>query len=174
MNPIVQDDLIFISAAYYKVGSVLLRVKADGKSVGEVWRGLSLEQHWATPILQDGFLYGFSGRNEPDARARCVEFKTGKIMWDRDESWPLHAGPSMSQPKVFGRGSMILAEGKLIALGEGGLLGLFQPNPQQLEETSRWQIPMLHYACWAGPVLANKKLYLRSEDKLVCLDLARH
>src|SRR4029077_6446549 len=29
MDPIVVDDLILISAAYYKIGSVLLRVKAD-------------------------------------------------------------------------------------------------------------------------------------------------
>ena len=37
MNPVVQDDLIFISGAYYHVGSVLLRVKPDGGGVEEVW-----------------------------------------------------------------------------------------------------------------------------------------
>ena len=88
MCPVVVDDLIFISAAYYKIGSVLLRVKPDGKGVEEVWRGTALEIHWTTPIYLDGYLYAFSGRNEPDARFRCVEFKTGKVMWDVDESWP--------------------------------------------------------------------------------------
>ncbi len=43
MSPVVVDDLIFISGAYYKIGSVLLRVKPDGKSVEEVWRGAALE-----------------------------------------------------------------------------------------------------------------------------------
>lgn len=185
-NPIVVDDLVFFSAAYYRVGSALLRVKLDGRSYEEVWRsprelretdpktgGLVspvLEIHWSTPIFHDGYLYAFSGRNEPDARFRCLEFKTGRLMWDRDESWRAH---STAQPIVYGRGSMIKADGKLIVLGEGGLLGLFKLNPNQPEELARFQVPQLHYPCWAAPVLANKRLYLRSEDRLVCLNLSK-
>jgi outer membrane protein assembly factor BamB len=170
MNPVVVEDMILLSGAYYKIGSVLLRVKPDGKSVEEVWRSTVLEIHWTTPIYHDGFVYAFSGRNEPDAHFRCVELKTGKLMWDRDEHWQAH---STEQPSVYGRGSSIMAEGKLIVLGEGGLLGLFRVNPQKAGEISRFQIPQLHYPCWAAPVLSRRNLYLRSEDRLVCLGLAR-
>jgi outer membrane protein assembly factor BamB len=170
MNPVVQGDMILISGAYYQVGSVLLRVKPDGKAVEEVWRSTALEIHWNTPILHDGYVYAFSGRNEPDARFRCVEFATGKVMWDRDESWPPHSTPT---PPVYGRGSAILADGKLIVLGEGGLLGLFKPDPQKPEEISRFQVPGLRYPCWAAPILVNGKLYLRSEDRLVCLSVRK-
>lgn len=167
--PIVVGNKILISGAYYRIGSVLLEVSPDNKSVKEVWRGVALEMHWSTPILKDGFLYGFSGRNEPDAHFRCVEYATGKVMWDRDERWRGH------QPTAptFGRGSSILADGKLYTLGEGGLLGIFKPNPEKCEEISRWQAPSLHYPCWAAPVLSNGKLYLRSEDHLLCVDLAK-
>ena len=173
ISPVVVDDRVFISAAYHKVGSVLLRVKSDNRSFDEVWRSTVLEIHWNTPIYHDGHLYAFSGRNEPDARFRCVELTTGKLMWDRDESWPLHSGYATPQPKVYGRGSAIMADGKLIVLGEGGLLGLFKVNPTKPEEISRWQVPQMHYACWAAPVLSRRKLYLRSEDQLVCLNLAK-
>ena len=190
--PVVQDDLILLSAAYYRVGAVLLRVKPDGKSFEEVWRIPQqsndardrdetgrwkqpvLELHWNTPVLRDGFLYAFSGRNEPDATFRCVEFKTGKLMWSRDERWAGHPAPgTRAQPPVFGRGSAVLADGKLFALGEGGLLGLFQANSKQREEISRWQVPSLHFPCWAAPVLAERRLYLRSENQLVCLNVGR-
>ena len=170
MDPVVMDDLILLSAAYYKIGSVLLRVKPDGRGVEEVWRSTVLEVHWMTPILQDGFLYAFSGRNEPDAHFRCVELRTGKLMWDLDERWAAHSTPT---PSVYGRGSCILADGKLIVLGEGGLLGLFRPNPQRAEEICRFQVPQLHYPCWAAPVLSRERLYLRNEDRLVCLDVGR-
>ncbi len=193
MVPVVQDDMVMISAAYYRVGAVLLRVKPDGKSFEEVWRIPQhptdprdrdvetgrwkqpvLEIHWNTPVLHKGFLHAFSGRNEPDATFRCVELKTGQLMWSRDERWPGHPPPNTkAQPAVFGRGSAILADGKLIALGEGGLLGLFKPNTKECEELARWQVPSLHFPCWAAPVLANKKLYLRSENQLVCLDFAK-
>ena len=66
-----------------------------------------------------------------------------------------------------------MADGKLIVLGEGGLLGLFKVNPRQTEELARWQVPQLHYPCWAAPVLSQKKLYLRSENRLVCLNIAK-
>jgi hypothetical protein len=41
------------------------------------------------------------------------------------------------------------------------------------EEICHCQVPQLHYPCWAAPVLSRKKLYLRNEDHLVCLDLAK-
>jgi outer membrane protein assembly factor BamB len=178
MVPVVLDDLIFISGAYYKIGSVLLRVKpqrtaavldTNRSSVEELWRSTVLELHWNTPVYHNGYLYAFSGRNEPDAHFRCVEFKTGKLMWDRDEHWQPHSTPT---PNVYGRGSCLMADGKLIVLGEGGLLGLFKLNAEQPEEICRLQVPQLHYPCWAAPILSRKRLYLRSEDHLVCLSLA--
>jgi outer membrane protein assembly factor BamB len=189
MNPVVHDNLVLISAAYYRIGAVLLRVKPDGRSLEPVWRQPAkiptttlelrntppqpLELHWNTPVLHDGHLYALSGRDEPDARFNCVEFKTGKLLWSRDEHWPKHGGHVTPQPKVYGRGSCILADGKLIVLGEGGLLGLFRVSPRQPEELGRWQVPELRHPCWAGPVLARQRLFLRSEDRLVCLNLAK-
>ncbi len=100
----------------------------------------------------------------------AVEFNTGKLMWDRDESWPPHEHP---HSRRIWSGLMHLADGKLIGLGEGGILGLFQLNPKSLGEICRFQVPQLHHPCWAAPVLSHRRLYLRSEDHLVCLNLAK-
>lgn len=170
MTPLVHGDDVLISSAYYRSGSVLLHANAGGTNYTPVWAGLGLEMHWSQPILVNGHLYGFSGRNEPDAMLRCVEYATGKVVWERSERWPPH---SMEQPPLFGRGSFILADGRLIALGEGGLLGMFRPTPERCEELGRWQVPSLKYPCWAGPVLSNGRLYLRGENRLVCVDLQR-
>ena len=188
MGPIVQNDLVLISAAYYRIGAELLRVRPDGKSSEQVWRQPAqipnslpairatppqpLEIHWNTPVLHDGFLYAFSGRDEPDAQFNCVEFKTGKLAWSRDERCQKHP-PQGSQFPTYGRGSAILADGKLIALGEGGKLGLFKASPKQAEEISSFQVPQLGYPCWAAPVLSRKKLYLRSENRLMCYDVGK-
>jgi len=186
--PMVHEDLILISAAYYRIGAVLLRVKPDGRTLETVWRQPAkipttmvelratgpqpLELHWNTPVLHDGYLYAFSGRNEPDAQFNCVEFKTGTLKWSRDESWRGHPAPgSHAQPEVYGRGSAILADGHLIVLGEGGKLALFGLGVEKPEEISSFQVPDLHFPCWAGPVLSRQRLYLRSEDHLVCYDL---
>ncbi|MBI5772961.1 MAG: PQQ-like beta-propeller repeat protein [Verrucomicrobia bacterium] len=185
IRPVVVGDLVFVSAAYYRAGSFLLCVKPGGKSFEEVWCQPKFYQerdangalvnpvlgiHWNTPVLHDGHLYAFDGRNEPDALFKCVELKTARLKWARDERWPAHSSP---QPKVYGRGSAVMADGKLIVLGEGGLLGLFKVNPEKAEELARWQVPDLRYPCWAAPVLSRKKVYLRSEDRLVCVDFAK-
>jgi outer membrane protein assembly factor BamB len=169
MCPIVVDDTVFFSAAYYRVGSVLLRILPGNKSFEPIWRSTALEIHFTTPIYHDGYLYSFSGRDEPDAHFRCVEYKTGKVMWDRDESFPKHG----DDPNKYGRGSAILVDGKLIALGETGLLGIFKPNPEKPEEISRYQVPQLKPPCWAAPILSDKKIYLRSENKLLSFNFAK-
>jgi len=185
MTPVVADDLVFLSSAYCRLGSVALRVNPDGRSFTEAWRNPAdpfardpetgsypspvLEIHFSTPVLHQGYLFAFSGRNEPDASFRCVELRTGQLKWKRDEAWRAHSTP---QPATFGRGSLILADGKLIVLGEGGRLGLFRPNPEQPEELGAWQVAALHYPCWTAPVLSAKRLFLRSENRLVCVDLS--
>jgi outer membrane protein assembly factor BamB len=168
-NPVVVGHLIFFSAAYYRVGSVLLQIHADARAFDEIWQSTVLETHWSTAIHCDGYLYAFSGRNEPDARFRCVELRTGKLLWDRDESWRR----TSRQPDAYGRGSIILADGKLIALGEGGLLGLFAVDPAQPRELARFQVGELSYPCWTAPVLSDGRLYLRSEERLICLKLSK-
>lgn len=171
MNPVVSGDTILISAAYYRIGSVLLKVAPGGTSVTETWRSRALEVHWTTPVLHDGNLYAFSGRNEPDARFRCVEMATGKLVWDQDESW---RKSYLAPPEKYGRGSAILADNKLIVMGEAGQLGLFRPNPVMAEEISKFQVPEMKYPCWTAPVLSNQKLYLRSESRLICYDLKKN
>lgn len=167
-NPIVVGNHVFITSSYYKSGAMLLRITKDFK-FEEAWRSLVLEVHFTTPVMRDGFLYAFSGRNEPDASFRCVEITSGQLAWERDEAWR----HDTRQPNKYGRGSAILADGKLIVLGEGGLLGLFRVNPTKPIELSRWQVPQLQYPTWAAPVLSNHRLYLRSEDRLVSFDIRK-
>ncbi len=169
-TPLVFGEDVLISSAYYRAGSVLLRPHSSLSQFTEVWKGTGLEMHWSQPIKFGGHLYGFSGRNEPDALFRCVDYATGKIAWERIERWAPH---SSEQPPVFGRGSLLLADGRLFALGEGGLLGLFRPTAEQCEELGRWQVPSLKFPCWAGPVLSDGRLYIKSERRLVCLDVRK-
>ena len=180
-NPVVSGNQVFCSSAYYGAGSFLLDVGMDCESFTEVWSTYEkrkidrkiepvLEIHWTTPILHNGYLYAFTGRNEPDAQFRCVELKTGNIKWNREERWRAY---SSKQPKVYGRGSALMADNKLFVLGEGGLLGLFEVNPNKPIELARYQVPELHYPCWAAPILSDKRLYIRSEDYLICFDVAK-
>ncbi len=177
-RPVVVDDKIFLSAAY-DVGAVLLHVAPDCRSVETVWRNEDcMQTHWSTSIYHGGFVYGFSGRHEPGSSLRCVDFNTGVVQWqthdvNADDAPDPKAGLGATAPKFYGRGSAILADGKLIVLAERGTLALVELNPRKFVELARVKYPQMHYPSWTAPVLSHKRLYLRCEDHLLCLDLAQ-
>jgi outer membrane protein assembly factor BamB len=153
-TPLVVDDHLFLSASY-QTGAVLLRVKKDG--VEEVWKGDDvLSNHYNTSVPHDGHLYGIDGRQEERARLRCVELKTGKVKWTKEK---------------FGCASMVVADGRLIALTEDGELVLAEATLEGYREKARAAV--LGKGCRAEIALANGRLYARDGKKLVCLDLKK-
>lgn len=190
-RPVVVGDLVFLSAAY-ETGAALLKVHADGTKYDVVWQDVdAMQNHWSTCIHHHGYLYGFSGRHEPGSTFRCIELATGKLKWATadvnaaDEPDP-KAGLGATEPKYYGRGSAVLAEGKFIVMGERGTLALVELNPEKFVEISRIKYPEAGYPSWVAPVLSRQRLYLNvarevrdqsgryaHEYHLLCLDLAR-
>jgi outer membrane protein assembly factor BamB len=167
-NPVVVNDLVFISETYGP-GSSLLRVRPGGYEV--VWKDSAnirepkaMQTHWNTPIHHAGYLYGSSGRHTSEAELRCIELATGKIRW--------------SEPGLT-RCSLLYVDGHLICLAEVGDLILLRANPDKYEEIARIRLTdpktgrsLLKYPCWAAPILSHGLLYVRGKDRLVCVELA--
>ena len=154
--PLVIDDVIFISASY-GTGATLLRFREPVPE--KLWTtDESLSCHYATPVVHNGFLYGFDGRADPgmqaDSSLRCVELKTGKVRW-REGS--LKAG------------TVTLANDQILVLTEKGELLRAPATQDGFKPTGRAQI--LPFTVRAHPALANGLFYARSKDKLVCVDL---
>ena len=185
-RPVVIDDRIFLSAAY-ETGAAMLKVQPDSQSYEVLWRNKrGMSTHWSTPIYVDGHLYGFSGRHEPEARLQCVDAETGELKWSTNgyegDLANLEQDPRTGRVRdketlkplpfpFYGRGSMLLADGKFVALAERGTLALLEPNSKEWKEISRVQFPEMGYPSWAAPILSRGRLFLRSESHLVCLDL---
>jgi outer membrane protein assembly factor BamB len=183
-RPVVIEDQIFLSAAY-ETGAALLRVKPSGTEFDVVWRNKGgMSTHWSTPIHHEGYLYGFSGRHERDAMLQCVDLKTGDLLWETNGfegklsniRWsPVgdHADASGKPVTFFGRGSKIAADGKYFMLGEGGILALAKLDSKKYELISRVKYDQMRPPSWTAPVLSHGRLYLRCENSLMCLDVAK-
>jgi outer membrane protein assembly factor BamB len=154
-TPLVIGDSVFLSASY-DTGAVLLRVR--GRELEKIWSGdESLSNHYATSVHRDGFLYGFHGRQENGPSLRCIELATGKVRWEQEG---------------FGAGTILLAGDKLLVLTEKGQLVCAPATPDGFKPTVKAQV--LPFDCRAYPALANGKLYARSKDKLVCVNLTKN
>ncbi len=164
-SPVIADDHVFISESY-GIGSSVLQVQPGGYKV--VWkdrpnsRNRAMEMHWHTPIHHEGYLYGCSGRHSGGAEFRCVELKTGKIMW---------------RSRVNERASLLWVNDYFIYLGEYGRLMLLKctpDNPGVISDsvpTDKNGRQLINYPAWAAPVLVDGRLYVRGKDRLICFVL---
>ena len=168
-NPVVVGNEVFISETYGP-GSSLLAVRPGGFTV--VWRDdrkkreKAMQTHWNTPIYHDGYLYGCSGRHKENAELRCIEWKTGKVMWSRAD---------------MTRSTLTYVDGHFICLGEYGTLWLIRATPKKCEIVAELPLNndtavpahrLLLWPAWAPPVVSHGLLYVRGKNRLVCLDLA--
>ena len=161
MMPVVDADTIFISECY-QLGSVLL--KAERESVKEIWKDSEnrrrqvMRCHWSTPILMDGYLYGCSGRNNPDSSFRCIDWKTGDLKWSDDRRI---------------RTSVVQADDHLVVLDERGRMQFVRPSPERLDVVAEHDFSdRLVSPCWAAPILVGNRLFARGDDQVVCFTLA--
>jgi outer membrane protein assembly factor BamB len=149
-TPIVVSHYVFISSNYDK-GCALLDVSISASSwqVRPVYEHNRMRNHFSTSVYYKEHLYGFD-----DATLVCMNFRTGKIAWKK---------------KDFKRGSLLVADGRLIILGESGTLALAEATPDDYQELASF--PFSTKKCWTVPVVANGRLYVRDEERIVCYDL---
>lgn len=146
-DPVVAGDRIFISSGYER-GAALLKL-ADGKTT-VAWENKNMRNQFNSSVLWEGHLYGVD-----ENQLRCLELGTGAVKWTE---------------KSVGKGSLMLANGKLIVLSEKGELMIAPVTPEAFKTIARATV--LGGRCWTVPVLANGRIYCRNAaGDVVCVDV---
>jgi outer membrane protein assembly factor BamB len=154
-DPIVDGDRLFLATGYGK-GGALFNLGA-GEPV-PLWKRKNLRTQLNSAVLYQDHLYGTDGDTTERAALKCLDFATGEEKW--------------TQPG-FGSGAVIIADGKLIALGGTGELMVAPATPSGFKPTARAQV--LGGKCWTAPVLANGRIYCRnSHGDVVVLDVRKN
>lgn len=155
-SPVVGGDIVYCSAGY-GVGAGAVRVKKEGSTwtATEIYRvpgNTPLANHWSTPVLKDGHLYGmFQFKEYGKGPVKCVELATGTVKWTQEG---------------FGPGHVILMGNEVVALSDAGDLVRFAAKPDAYKEISRQHV--LSGKCWTTPAVAGGKLFVRSTVEAAC------
>jgi outer membrane protein assembly factor BamB len=150
---IISGDTVFISSGYNK-GCALYKI--NGGDVTKIWQNKNMRNQVNSSVLWQGHLYGFDDQVGGRGKLTCLNLKTGEKKWSQGG---------------MGTGSLMLADSKLIILGEKGKLVIAQASPEGFKELASAEI--LTGKCWTVPVLANGRIYARNADgQLVCVDVA--
>jgi outer membrane protein assembly factor BamB len=154
-NPLVMDGHLFLSASY-GIGAVYAKLRDDGPEV--VWKSDDvMSSQYTTCVAKDGYLYGIDGREDiPPAQLRCIDAKEGKVVWSKDG---------------LGKGTIILADGKLLIQTTAGSLHLAEASSKGYRELASAEVG--GPKTFALPALAGGRLYVRGPDALKCLEVGR-
>jgi outer membrane protein assembly factor BamB len=154
-TPIVSGNQIFLTTSY-NTGAILL--EAGKGELTEIWKGdKSLSCHYNTPVLVKDHLFGIDGRQEGRPELRCVEWKTGKVLWKKE---------------AFGCASLIAADGMIFAFCESGDLVLFDQSSEGFKELARANI-LDKSPCRAAFALSGGKVFARDSGKWICVDVRK-
>jgi outer membrane protein assembly factor BamB len=154
VTPIVAGDKIFISSGYDR-GCALLAF--DGKSLKPVYENKAMRNHCNNCVLFKDYLYGIDGQHGSNGALKCMELATGKVAWTQSGVKP---------------GGLMIADGKIIAMLDGGELLIAEAAPGAFKELARAKV--LNEQCWTYPVLSGGRIYCRSnkEKELLCIDVS--
>jgi len=153
-TPVVAGDIVF-AADMMGAHAVRIAQSGDNFQATQIWshspNGTSLGIEWSTPVCHDGYLYGLFLSGD----LKCVELATGKVMWSRTG---------------FGRGGILVVDGRILILTDRGQLVLVEANPGVYTRLASFQA--LTGECWNHPAICDGRIYARSTKQGVCLDVA--
>jgi len=161
----------------YELGCMMIKVekKADGSyDVTELFKHNNFGDHTKPPILFNGYFYAQFTTNGKRDGLVCMNMD-GKIMWK-----------TMREP-VFNKGSMILADGLILATDGANKLYVIEPDSAAFKPLASADIlkpggvdsrnRMTNFGGptqnWAPIALANGKLLIRDQSRLLCVKVAK-
>ena len=173
-SPVLHRDTLFISGFYD--GALLLRLKQDKLAVETIWRrkGASerntdaLHSIISTPYLDGDHIYGMDAYGE----MRCLDLMTGDRVWESVEAVP---------PARWSTIHFVRNADKVWMFNERGELIISRLSPKGFEEISRAklieptkvQLRMRGGVCWSHPAFANRHVFARNDNEIVCASLAK-
>lgn len=168
------DDRTLVLTAGYEAGTTILDVRRSADKF-KIERIATLEKgsQLHTPIQFENHIYLIV--NENSTLGSRSQREAGGLMCmtrEGDVKWRTGDNPN------FGRGGMVLADGKLIIQdGNSGIIHLVKPNPDAYQELGRANVfgtdRATDHQMWAPPAISGGFLLVRSQEILQCLDLRR-
>ena len=119
----------------------------------------TFQNHHGGMVRIGDYIYAGTGHN--NGFPICIEWKTGKVVWRKDR------GPGKESA------AMIAADGRLYFRYQDGTMALIAANPDGYREYGVFKLPHNDGPSWPHPAIDAGRLYLRSQDALMCYDIQK-
>jgi outer membrane protein assembly factor BamB len=146
-SPYINGQVIYYTGQ--GTGTKAIKVTYQGKkfTTEELWVNTETGGKWNTPILINGFLYGYSDQK----RIYCLDSSNGKKVWG-DETL------NSDFATIVDCGSVI------IGLPSTGKLIVFKPDSKAYSEVAIYKVS--ETPVYAFPVIAGNLIYIKDAESL--------
>ncbi|MGL6075639.1 MAG: PQQ-binding-like beta-propeller repeat protein [Fimbriiglobus sp.] len=171
MTPLVVGEYLFLAG--YNNKNMLVKLSKD-KPGAEVVAQDKLKNFMSPvnvqPIVHDGHIYGV----DQDGTLMCVEIPSGKRLWSTPDTI------IKGKPQGSGTTFLVKHEDRFFLFNELGELIIAKLDKTGYKEISRSK-PLVaptstafgRKVVWCMPAFADKKLFVRNDKEMVCVDLAK-
>jgi len=175
-TPVLSGNLLFFSNFYD--GPMMLQLDDKKPAATVVWKGKSeseiqtdgLHATTATPVILGDHIYGICSYGQ----FRCLVAKNGQRVWETQAVTKERAR--------WASGSIIRNGDRLFIKNDRGELIIAKPGPDGYHEVSRTQLLKptsppgnrreLVSVNWTEPAYANRHIYARNDEEIICASLA--
>ncbi|MEM7784054.1 MAG: PQQ-binding-like beta-propeller repeat protein [Planctomycetota bacterium] len=170
MSPILWGDKLYIAG--YSKQSLLLQLKPDNTTPDVIWQSkgnIAVSPVNVQPFLDDenGVLYGMDQSGD----MRAMKFEGPELLWKTSE-------PVSRRRVGSGTAFIVKQADRFWLFNETGELIIAEMTPDGYTEIDRAKVieasnnAFNRPVVWSMPAFANKRIYIRNDDKIICLDVS--
>ena len=166
-------DQVYFTCFYN--GSQLLQFEKDQPTPKVVWKTAKMSERdtahlnstMSTPFIEDGYIYGACSYGQ----FRCLRAATGERLWET-------FAPTSGKSERWGNCFIVKNGDRFFLFSEKGDLIIARLSPKGYDEVSRTHLldPLNtdpgRPVVWTVPAFANRRVYVRNDQELICVDLA--
>lgn len=169
MSPVVSGDHLYVGG--YSDQSLMLKLAKDKPEVEIVWgneRKHGISPINVQPIVDGDTIYGV----DQSGKMMAVAVPNGERLWETSE-------PVSEKPENSGTAFIVRQADRYWLFNDSGDLIIAKLSPEKYEELDRAHIieptnnAFGREVVWCMPAFANKKLFVRNDAEIICVDLAK-
>lgn len=168
MSPVKSGEYLYVGG--YSNQSLMLELVADKPAVEIVWgnepdHGISPIN--VQPIVDGDTIYGF----DQSGKLMAVAVPSGERLWETPK-------PVSERPANSGTAFIVRQGDRYWLFNDSGELIIAKLSPEKYEELDRAKIieptnnAFGRDVVWCMPAFADKKLFVRNDAEIICVDLA--
>jgi outer membrane protein assembly factor BamB len=148
VSPYIDGQIIYLTGQGSGIKAIKVEKSGNEYVTKEIWNNPTVGAKWNTPVLVNGFLYGFTDQK----RIYCIKAATGETAW-------IDNAVSSDFATLVDCGSL------LIGLPSTANLIVFKPESSAYTEVTKYKVS--ETAVYSFPVIAGNKIYIKDAESLI-------